>query len=282
MRNDCDVKRVQRVCACVCVGRENNTTTVVVAKEEYCSKQQQREHSAHTQTQTRNGHPSRRRRLVLMEAHYSSTLPESSTPAAARFDQIQEPFLVPVSYPCSFSIHSRHCEPMRLDWLAVVRYEVFCYALVALLYYSSSPHEATTMTPRLVYSCCCTAVRGAASRVAASHQTVSLASIGTVAGQAGQGKAASSLCYACLLSASSHPRLGQAARKGIFLLPPQTRRDEYPHVWDERADGMMSTVLFPSESHKSPIDPSTLFGASLPVRSCNPSSRHTLRHTHNA
>jgi hypothetical protein len=37
VRNDCDVKRVQRG-ACVCVGKEDNTTTTVVAKEEYSCK----------------------------------------------------------------------------------------------------------------------------------------------------------------------------------------------------------------------------------------------------
>ena len=99
------------------------------------------------------------------------------------------------------------------------------------------------MTPRLVYSCCCTAVRGAALRVAASHQTVSLASISTRADRQGKARPPH-LCVmpVCLLSASSHPRLGQAARKGIFLLPPRTRRDEGPHVWDERYDGMMIPI----------------------------------------
>jgi len=52
--------------------------------------------------------------------------------------------------------------------VAIVRYEL-CYAHSSHYYEydEHSPHEATWMTPRRAYACCCTAVRGAASRVAA-------------------------------------------------------------------------------------------------------------------
>ena len=84
MRNDCDVKRVQRgAYVCVCVGREkqhnnsgNERGVQLLAAE--------------STVHTRNGLPSQRRRraCVLMEA-----LLESSTPAARRWKQIKEPFL---------------------------------------------------------------------------------------------------------------------------------------------------------------------------------------------
>ena len=121
---------------CVCRWREQHNNSSGSERGVLQQAAAERALSTHTDTQR----PSVSKAAACVDgstllAHYSSTLPESSTPAAARFDQIQETFLVPVLYPCSFSIHSRHCEPMRLDWLAIVRYEVFCYALVALLHY---------------------------------------------------------------------------------------------------------------------------------------------------
>jgi hypothetical protein len=83
------------------------------------------------------------------------------------------------------------------------------------------------MTPLGVYTCCCTAVRGAALRVAASH-TITHSQCEQQQGKARPPPLSSD---ACLPSASSHPRLGQAKGDFRFASPDE---EEGPHVWDER------------------------------------------------